>query len=384
MCLAINYLLTDVTCSFNTLIGVSRGSDSTDSARTAAWFYGKLIFQLDRPSSAQSVRSIGAAFAISTDRDSENVKVLYQLHSIRLKVAMLFLREPTRGFLEAALVEGLRWMFAVEDPPVEYDYSLENKAWVVVVDAVAGLRRCREIEPHDAKSVYRLSQFILQGAQLSTVPQWARQRLQSLGIEELSAVAAANEMGRLFDTRLPQVVAIWALEEANSSYDRVLQRTAKFDSLLRKYFGFYVSLLILTDDLPRLQQLIGCVVSSKKRGVVMDLMVDALVPGVLEVVRNMSGERSPLECLQTLYQVSEGFKQRKHLPSFAALLRGMSECLSAHLGEDVGYNSQTVTAFCSKTWGAQKKVQRLPSMIADGEIELPPMQSEPSGASLEA
>ena len=338
------------------------------------------MFQLDRDATAASLRLVGAALSLHTDRESESVKALYQLHSMRLKVAMQSLRE-SNGDSSEGVLEGLRWMRSNDGPPLGCDDSSENKVWILVVDAVAGLRRCREIEPHDAKSVYRLSHFIFQCAQLPLVPEWARQRLRALGVEELSAAAAAAEMSRLFDARVPQVVAIWALEEAHSSYDRVLQRTAKFDNLLRKYFGFYVTLLVLTEDLQRMLRLVGHVASSKKRGVVMDWMVDALVPGLLEVVRNTSCERSPLECLQILYQASEGFKQRKHLPSQAALFRAMSDCLSAHLGEDVGANTQAVTAFCLKIWGAPKKVQRPPSVTAEAEAEPPPTQGEPTEAS---
>ena len=342
---------------------------STDFIRNAFLFGGKIMLQLDRSTAAKSLGMIGTALSLSADHEYGNAQVLYQLHSMRLKVAMQYMRGSNREPSASGVAEGLRWMFSKEAPPAGCDDSFESKAWVVVLDAIAGLRRCREIEPHDAKSVYRLAQFIFQGNQLYSVPQWAIQRLQALGVEELSIAAAAIEMSRLFETRVPQVVAVWAVEKASSSYDRVLQRTAKFDNLLRKYFEFYVLLLVTTDDLPRVQQLIGHVAASKKRGIVMDWMVDTLVPGVLAVVRNLASERSPLQCLHTLYDASECFKQRKHLPSFAVLLSAMSDYLSVHLGEDVGSNYQAVTAFCSKMWGSQKRMQRQPLMKVDGEGE---------------
>ena len=264
------------------------------------------------------------------------------------------MRDPKSCRSNEGLTEGLRWRFDEDDFSPDLSSSTEMVAWVLSVDAIAGLRHCRKLDPHDGKSVYRISQFIFQVAQLVTLPQSVEQRLKSVGIEELSATSAVKEMSCLFHGRIPQVVAIWALELANSNHDRVLQRTAKFDSLLRKYIDFYVLLLTLTEDFARMQELIGDVIASKKRGAVIDWMTDKVLLGLLEIVHNISEEVSYLERLHILYTALETMKSRRSLPSFLCLQKAMCIYLSEYLGKDVNSN-QLVYSYCTNMWGPPRK-----------------------------
>ena len=84
------------------------------------------------------------------------------------------------------------------------------------------------MDAFDFKSVYRTSWGI---AQLSSIlsatvaaafPASAVQSLlEVLGVRELSAHAALEEMSKLFDRKRSQIVAMWCVESAVSPWEKV-------------------------------------------------------------------------------------------------------------------------------------------------------------------
>jgi hypothetical protein len=94
------------------------------------------------------------------------------------------------------------------------------------------------------------------------IPDWALGCLQQLGITDITANSAFIELKKLFDKKRSQVVAIWyvdssdfcrppslvsvvrCLDMASNWWDKVLQRTVKFDALRRKIVARYAVVTI--------------------------------------------------------------------------------------------------------------------------------------------
>jgi len=75
--------------------------------------------------------------------------------------------------------------------------------------------------------------------------------------------AAAETMGKLFEKRVPQLVAVWYDQRARTSFDMLEQRTAKFDAVRTTYVIHYVDLLTRNGNMDALETLCKRIPKSK-------------------------------------------------------------------------------------------------------------------------
>jgi len=139
--------------------------------------------------------------------------------------------------------------------------QLLQRSWYLIAVAIAGLRECRRLENFDFKSVNRISTVINHLKRLSLVntssnihsnasndtsnlngsyypshhqpyhhqllllsqsqPEWLHELLGQVGITEISFISSMEELSKLFPRRLPQIVALWSVENPITYWDKV-------------------------------------------------------------------------------------------------------------------------------------------------------------------
>jgi hypothetical protein len=102
-----------------------------------------------------------------------------------------------------------------------------RRLWIVLCAALCGLKECRKIDNFDFRSVYRLSRTVHKlSALLTAAPHLAPPAdvavfLATIGVREISAAWALQELAKLFDKKRPQIVAMWCVENATSAWEKV-------------------------------------------------------------------------------------------------------------------------------------------------------------------
>lgn len=105
--------------------------------------------------------------------------------------------------------------------------EVSTRVWSALLSAWAGLKECRRLDSFDFRSVYRVSDSsrrlaaLVSGGEVPLPPQWVVERLKGLGVRELGATAALEELARLFDRKRSQIVAMWCVENAVSPWEKV-------------------------------------------------------------------------------------------------------------------------------------------------------------------
>jgi hypothetical protein len=124
------------------------------------------------------------------------------------------------------------------EPLTTHRQTHRQRLWSVVVDALRGLRSCRQWDAYDFKSVFLISNFLLslQGSYAHSSLRWAQPPVSiatdlvdvcsagsSSMTSEYGAVEsnALMEIHKLFEKRRPQVVAIWTHENSPHRFDQV-------------------------------------------------------------------------------------------------------------------------------------------------------------------
>jgi hypothetical protein len=102
----------------------------------------------------------------------------------------------------------------------------------VLADSVFALKECRRLDAHDFKSVHKLAAIYMSAA---TIPLLRDCGFVSSMISwPVGAQAALDELGKLFDKKPSQIVAIWCLEVAATRFEHLNQRSYKFEAIRRK------------------------------------------------------------------------------------------------------------------------------------------------------
>jgi hypothetical protein len=157
------------------------------------------------------------------------VALLYQMHSLRSKSVMDYLmtkRIPEEQVFLALERTSFSTMIDSLELP-EARRSLENRLSAVLMDACLGLRDCRRLDPYDFKSVYRLAVLALKMSKSETIMYKKIPGSNSI----VGPYSALEELSKLFEKKLPQVVAIWCLEVTANPVEQINQRTHKFEAL---------------------------------------------------------------------------------------------------------------------------------------------------------
>lgn len=113
--------------------------------------------------------------------------------------------------------------------PVPPPITVKERVLSAVGLSFAGLRECRRLDAFDFKSVYRVSWGIAKlgsilsadGADVAFPLSVVQSLPDALGLRDLSARVAMEEMSRLFDRKRSQVVAMWCVESAISPWEKV-------------------------------------------------------------------------------------------------------------------------------------------------------------------
>jgi len=190
---------------------------------------GKLSYQLDRDiGRSLSYLDLAATQELSfVNNKPLKVALLYQTHSLRSKCVSGYLIKntlPDESVLSA--LERSSFIRKTSDEP-RCDRVIEARVIDVLNDAYSGLRDCKRIDAYDFKSVYRLAKV---ASQMSMSRALHSQQVVGTGGYE----TALEEISKLFDKKLPQVVAIWCLESTANPIEQITQRTHKFEALRKK------------------------------------------------------------------------------------------------------------------------------------------------------
>lgn len=192
---------------------------------------GKLNHQLHQDIEQSLIFLDRAAKQDSSFVNNKPLKValLYQRHSLRSKTATSYL--ITQRIPEEQVIIALeRNSFSNVSDSLELpetSKSLENRLSAVLMDACLGLRDCRRLDPYDFKSVYRLAIIALKLSKSATMLHTKLPGSNCVAGPD----SALEELSKLFDKKLPQVVAIWCLEVTANPIEQINQRTHKFEAL---------------------------------------------------------------------------------------------------------------------------------------------------------
>jgi len=128
--------------------------------------------------------------------------------------------------------------------------------WRHLILSLMVLDDCVKLSPSDFKCIYRIAKtqhFLFKWYSSSSnklnAPYWTYNIMTNNSlIRDIldSPVIAIKSFFKLFEKKKQQIVAIWCLETASSPYDKILQRTAKFDKLRRKYILSYIHMCTST------------------------------------------------------------------------------------------------------------------------------------------
>ena len=144
----------------------------------------------------------------------------------------------------------------MNDQRYHNEYSnIHDDLWRHLIFSLMVLDDCLRLTPSDFKCVYRIAntQYFLYKWNMHNVsigkdmyiPQWVLNIVvYSCSFRDVLVrpTIALRSFNKLFEKRKQQIVAIWCLETAISPYDKLLQRTAKFDKLRRKYIVSYIDI----------------------------------------------------------------------------------------------------------------------------------------------
>ncbi len=140
----------------------------------------------------------------------------------------------------------------VNDKDNQY-FNIHDDLWRHLIFSLMVLDDCLKLIPSDFKCVYRIAKtqhflyqlYIMHSGTEVYIPQWVSNIVvYSNTIRDvfICPTISLRSFSKLFEKRKQQIVAIWCLETAISPYDKVLQRTAKFDKLRRKYIDSYIDI----------------------------------------------------------------------------------------------------------------------------------------------
>jgi hypothetical protein len=310
----------------------------------ASLMRGKLLYHIERGALPEALRMVGRAVKARCSGDLHFADLLYQLHSLRLKgvLSLLETRPDDQSQAVAAISQ-----FSYREVARAATQSDEDFLWALAIDAISALRECRKLDPLESKSVYRIASFVFRAAQLHCVPEWILSPLAALGIEGLSCRSALSEMCVLFDRKRQQVVALWALESTAVRFEQVLQRTAKFDALCKKYLGLYTQLIVLTEDVVRAQDLLVAIAASRKRTSTMDWMLDCAISTLLPFLA--SAARCPKEELQIAFRIYDSCSSRLSPLCLSDIQKRMVAAYGEVSGE-VDPPHRTVVSYCRSSF----------------------------------
>lgn len=244
--------------------------------------------------------------------------ILYQLQSVRLKMALQFLHELLFdggvAFAMRAEVEELhkdtfdsRISSGSESGERE---SLAEVLWNIIIDCFLALRYCRKMDVHDYKSVYLIA-HTLHALSDMDIPNYLIsklfQRLEIVRNDENCVKNSLNtasllELHKLFDKRRSQVVAVWIVE-STLPFDMLMrQRCLKYDKIRRKYVRMYTHLLLQCLDEKRAEELMSCAAASKDVSVSSVYSLCMAIETVVRILESRLTDDSTSTSLVATYQ----------------------------------------------------------------------------------
>mgnify|MGYP003385951735 CR=1 FL=1 len=254
--------------------------------------------------------------------------VLCQLHSTRVTVALerlqlLLVNDTTPCWADIG-TELLRTVDLLErhrfQPASAYDDEsvvgsgagdARMRLWAVVLDCLAGLRVCRSsrFNTHDWDSVFQIAGAAIEIARLAAMLQsgrgsvgeleWVKKHMavhiplltKCLPVEGLlprmaadgqmthdllgaGVAAAVEELSKLFTKRRVQMVAVWKVDQTNSSFDLMLrQREATYNQTRLRLVRMYSEVVVRSLDIRAAEELLSYVPSSSSISTQSDALI---------------------------------------------------------------------------------------------------------------
>jgi hypothetical protein len=223
----------------------------------------------------------------------------YQIHTMRTKacVALLTTLPPHTDALWD-LLRSTRFDGQTDATQLPIDHrSTAAEGVSLLLDALNGLRACRKLDAHEPKCMYRIARTIHAVATLRTTMAsaepgpWAEletllgaHTYSSKAPYSFTSASALAYVHKLFDKKRQQIAAIWCQETASTPFDRLLQRTVKFDAYRRKFLSFYVVLLRQCQDWTKAAEILSYCHASRCRTASVQWMTKQSATCLAEVV----------------------------------------------------------------------------------------------------
>ena len=198
------------------------------------------------------------------------VEVVYRLHASRLKclIAAVDRNEDERVAAESEALRLTECYWFGETEGTQSVSAVRERIWLVLVDVVNALARCRLDNVYFHRSVYRHAQALMwapvlydpvegrtKGSLGSVAATWAC-KIRGLNYATTSASSAAAIMSTLFEKKRSQLVAVWVTADGASAFQTINNSVRKFDALRGKYIAAYIDCLRLCGQRKELETLL--------------------------------------------------------------------------------------------------------------------------------